>query len=81
MMNGADLQLFVHEKMPHVWPLYDFPKIKSMTETWKEIRLFIQSIADGDTIIKKAERVHWDGSREDIKQEDYIIMSNEEVRR
>jgi hypothetical protein len=80
-MNGADLQLFIHENMPHVWPLSDMSGVKSMTETWKEIRLFIQSIADGDTIITKAERVHWDGSKEDIKQEDYITMSKEEVRR
>lgn len=78
-MNGAELQFFLHEKMPHVWLLYDLPESKSYTETWKEIALFIQNVVDKDTIVSKAQRVHWDGSRDDIDEAEYISMSQAEV--
>jgi hypothetical protein len=65
--------------MPHVWLLYDLPESKSYTETWKEIALFIQNVVDKDTIVRKAQRVHWDGSRDDIDEAEYILMSQAEV--
>jgi hypothetical protein len=79
MMNGAKIQFFVHEKLPHVFPIYDFPVVKSLQEAWKEIRLFVQDIINNDKIVTKAERVHWDGSRVEIAEDEYITMSRDEV--
>ena len=77
-MNGATAQIFLHEKVPHVFPMYDFP-YKVFTESWEEISHFIQDIARGNPIITKAERVHWDGSQEEIAESDYITISRDEV--
>lgn len=78
-MNGATLQAFLHEKLPHVFPIYNFPEINTITESWKEIRLFIQNIEEGNQIVVKAELVHWDGSKDNIPEEDFITISPDEV--
>ena len=78
-MNGATAQAFLHEKVPHVFPIYDFPAIKTFTESWDEIRLFIQDIEQENPIVTKAKRVHWDGTKEDIADDDYITISRDEV--
>ena len=79
LMNGANLQIYLHEKMPHVFPMYNLSNVKSFTEGWNEIRSFIRDITNGTAILTKAERVHWDGSRDDLVEEDYIIMSRDQV--
>jgi acetyl esterase/lipase len=77
--NGASLQFFLHENMPHVFPMHNLVKVPSFQEGWKEVQSFIRDVADGNSVIARGERVHWDGSREDIAEEDYITLSNEEV--
>jgi hypothetical protein len=71
-MNGATAQIFIHENTPHVCSMFDFPKIKVFTEACTEIRQFIRNIDEGAQIVMKAERVHWDGSRDEIAEEEYI---------
>jgi hypothetical protein len=78
-MNGAVAQAFLHENVPHVFPIYDFPEIKTFTESWEEIRLFIQDIEQKHPMVTKAKRVHWDGSKEDIADDDYITISRDDV--
>jgi hypothetical protein len=78
-MSGAKAQLFIHEKTPHVFPIFDFPEIKVFTESWTEIRRFILDIDQGDQVSSKAEIVHWDGSRTEIADSEYITMSPDEV--
>ena len=79
LMNGATVQAFLHEKLPHDFPLYDFPEIKSITKSWEEIRLFIKCLDEDNQIITKAEEVHWDSSTEAIAEEDYISITPDEV--
>ena len=78
-MNGATAQIFIHENTPHVCSIFDFPEIKVFTEAWTEIRQFIRNIDEGAQIVTKAERVHWDGSRDEIAEEEYIAMAPDEV--
>jgi acetyl esterase/lipase len=79
VMNGAKLQAFLHEKLPHVFPIYDFPEVKTITESWNEIRVFILDIAEGNEITVKMERVHWDGSKDDIAEQDYVKITPHEA--
>jgi hypothetical protein len=79
LMNGATLQAFLHEKLPHVFPIYNFPEIKSIEESWNEIRSFIQDIERDNPIVTKAEQVHWNGSKDAIPEEDYITITPREV--
>jgi hypothetical protein len=78
-MNGATAQIFLHEKLPHVFGIYGFPDIKSIAESWEEIRMFIQDIEQRNSIVTKAKRVHWDGSAAEIADDDYITISRDEV--
>lgn len=59
--------------------MYDFPDIKVFTEAWNEIGQFIRNIDKGAQITSKAEIVHWDGSRAEIADSEYITMSLDEV--
>lgn len=62
-----------------MFPIFDFPEIKVFTESWTEIRQFIRDIDKGDRVVSKAEIVHWDGSRAEIADSEYITMSPDEV--
>ena len=57
----------------------DFPEIKVFTEAWTEIRHFIRNIDEGAQIVSKAERVYWDGSRDEIAEEEYIAMAPDQA--
>lgn len=78
-MNGATLQAFLHENLPHVFPVYDFPEIKTITKSWDEIGSFIQNIAKSSQVVTNAGQVHWDGSKDAIAEEDYITITPDEV--
>jgi len=78
-MNGAMAQIYIHEKTPHVCSMFDFPEIKVFTESWTEIRQFIRNIDEGARIVTKAEKVHWDGSRDDVVDAEYIVMTPDQV--
>jgi len=70
---------YLFTKTPHVCSMFDFPEIKVFTEAWTEIRQFIRNIDEGAQIVTKAERVHWDGSRDEIAEEEYIAMAPDQV--
>ena len=59
--------------------MFDFPEIKVFTESWTEIRQFIRDIDESTQVVTKTERVHWDGSRDDIAEAEYIAMAPEQV--
>jgi len=64
----------LHEKLPHVFSTIDFTDIKSIIESWREIRLFIDAIATDNQIIKDGQ-VCLDGAREAIAENKYITIS------
>lgn len=78
-MNGANLQFFVHDIMPHVFPMLDLEDVPSYTESWKEITSFIQNVSEDNPLIVKADQVHWNGTRKPIADEDYITLSRDQV--
>ncbi len=79
LMNGATIQAFLHQKLPHVFPIYDFPEIKTITKSWEEMRLFVKDLEEDNEIVTKAEQVHWDGSKDVIAEEQYITITPDEV--
>lgn len=60
-----------------LFPIYDFPEFATFNERLVEIRNLIGRT--GETVVSKAERVHWDGSRDPIEEEEYIRISRDEV--
>jgi hypothetical protein len=70
------IHAFLHEKLTHVFQIYDFAEIKTITKPWEEMGQFIKDLEESNEIIKKAEQAHRDGSQEVIAEEDYITGSN-----
>jgi hypothetical protein len=58
-LEGTDewtlIQAFLHEKLPHVFQIYDFAEIKTITKSWEEMGQFIKDLEEGNEIITKAE--------------------------
>jgi hypothetical protein len=45
LMNGATLQFYAHENLPHVFHMYDFPDEQIFIDGWDELRSFMDENA------------------------------------
>jgi hypothetical protein len=75
LINGATLQFFAHENLPHVFHMYDFPEEKIFIDGWDELGSFMEDIEKGGDIVGKIEEVRWDGTKDPIPEDQFITIS------
>jgi hypothetical protein len=78
LMNGATLQFYVHENVPHVFHMYDFPD-QIFVDGWDELGSFMDDIEKGCEIVSKAEEVRWNGTKDPIAEDQFITISPDQV--
>lgn len=80
-MNGATLQLYAHENLPHVFHIYAhmFLDLKIFNDGWHELGSFVDSVAHSDDIVSKTVEIRWDGSNEAIEEDKFITITPDQV--
>jgi hypothetical protein len=59
--------------------MYDFPDQQIFIDGWDELGSFMKDVEKGREIVTKAEEVRWNGTKDPIPEDQFIMISPDQV--